>query len=115
MPNNFIIQGFQNLQNVNPDDMNAFYNDKDNKLDAYFPNSLYGSICSGIGTINNNFGQASCNIFNIQKGIIRFPDAPYNPNASLGNIKVFANIDAQTVTFTMPSQVGQYYANSNIY
>lgn len=101
MTTTFDIQQFQTNQIVTATQMNAFYQDKDQKLTAYFP--ITPSICSGA-----NFTVAA-NALTITAGVIRFVDQP-NVNSGGNNQATFANLAAGTTTITVPSGASpQYY------
>ena len=96
----FITQVFENLQNVNSDNMNTFYLDKDEKLTSYFIN--VPCICSGIGNDYNDFGQSgSTNVFTFASGVIRFADQVTVLSSEV--VSTFATYTGSTVTVTASS------------
>jgi hypothetical protein len=91
--NDFNIQDFRNLENVNQDNVNNLSSDKDMRLAAYMDNYntsnttrastsvQVGSICSGVGSIATmgylpaRFGQSGNTLtFTLYPGAIRFLD-----------------------------------------
>lgn len=96
----FITQIYQNLQNVNKDNMNLFYDDKDQKLTGYF--NQVPCIASGVGNITTKFGQiGTTNQFAFTNGAIRFTDQPTPLGSSVETI--FTQLTGSTVTVTAPS------------
>jgi len=96
----FITQIYQNLQNVNRDNMNLFYDDKDQKLTGYF--NQVPCIANGVGNLSNNFGQiGTTNQFAFTDGVIRFANQPTPLNSSIET--AFANLIGSTVTVTASS------------
>lgn len=103
----FIIQNFRNLQNVNGQTMNILYANFTAQLSAMFP--IQSAICSGIGSLLNNFGQSgTTNTFNFIDGVFRFPDQTI---LSLNNTiePVFVSYNAQIVDITTPSPNNTIY------
>jgi hypothetical protein len=101
-----IVQNFENLQNVNADNMNLFYKEKDQFVESFFNN--VPCICSGIGTIINSFGQVgTTNQFNLLDGFVRAVDQQLFPSAT--NQTMFAEVSANSYTITVPSDSTQYY------
>lgn len=94
----FTIQVFKNLQNVNAQNMNLFYQGKDMEIFDFFP--LQPSIMSGIGNTNNNYNQiGTTNQFNFTDGALRFADQP-NPlsgSVSYATAAVFSTAGIQTI------------------
>lgn len=69
----FTIQVFENLQNVNAQNMNLFYQGKDLEIFDFFP--LQPSIMNGIGGTYDSFGQiGTTNDFSFNDGALRFAD-----------------------------------------
>lgn len=96
----FTTQIYQNLQNVNKDNMNLFYDDKDQKLSGYF--NQVPCIASGVGNITANFGQiGTTNQFVFTNGVIRFSDQATPLGSSIETI--FTDLTGSTVTVTASS------------
>jgi len=108
MTPNFITQVFQNLQNVNSDNMNQFYIDKDSKLTAFF--NKVPCICSGIGNIQNKYNQINTsNVFAFTAGVIRFKDQPTPLSTNIETTLATYNPTAN-ITITCPNgSTTQYY------
>jgi hypothetical protein len=107
-----LIQNYKSLENVNPDSMNNFYLNKDQKVTAYFPDAP--AICSGIGDPSNSFGQiGTTNQFNFLAGEFRFVDQANSISASaLMNTTV--DYPATTVTVSTPAGPPQYYIAAQV-
>jgi hypothetical protein len=106
MASDIIFQEFKNTQNVNADNMNTFYVNKDQQLTGYFPDAP--AICSGIGTMADNYQQVgTSNDFTFNKGQFRFADQP-NP-LNVNNSITFAEYAGANLTITIGSGSGQQY------
>lgn len=104
---NFTIQTYQNLQNVNADNMNTFYQGKDAEVVGYFP--INPSICSGVGGTYNNYGQeGTSNVFNFANGILRFIDQPTDLSGAT-NYQIFVNYTGTSPTIAIGSGGGTQY------
>ncbi len=103
----FTTQVFENLQNVNQNNMNLFYQDKDEKLTGYF--NQVPCICSGIGDIQTNFGQATTtNVFTFLDGTLRFADQETVLSDEV--VATFASLTGSAVTVAASaSPPGQQY------
>jgi hypothetical protein len=127
----FTNEHFQTQQNVNPDNMNTFYQGKDQRIAGYFSNynqidssntNQVGSICNGVGVINptyvlaSNFGQSGTSkTFVLAKGIIRFIDQDLTyPATGSGTVDilqaVYANYAGGSITLdALPTNDGTKY------
>lgn len=104
-----IFQRYQNLQNVNADNMNTFYQGKTSELIGYFPYNP--AICSGIGYSSNNYGQVgTSNTFNFADGLFRFVDQPLPLPDPTDNFQVFAEFEADILVIALGVSPGDQYA-----
>lgn len=103
--NSFIIQDFANLQNVNAENMNTFYQNIDQKISAYFPNApllLNGIKITQTGTTN---------VFSFTSGQIRFVDqvnldSGATVQMTIANVPTITNL---TITVGGSGSTPQYY------
>lgn len=127
----FTSEAFQTQQNVNPDNMNEFYLNKDQKISGYFNNynlldstnaTQVGCICNGIGVIistpilDDNFGQSgTTKVFDLKGGVLRFLDQTVEyPETGSGTFPivqaVYATYADDTITLgTLPANDGTKY------
>ncbi len=108
------IQVFQNLENVNANNMNLFYQTTNELVAAFFINSP--CIMNGIGNIANNYGQSGTSAtFTFANGAVRFPDQP-NVHSGVINYLTwapYASGTSQTLT-GITSGGGTFYCVAHL-
>ena len=98
------IEDWQNLENVNKNNMQANTYSLSKLISYYFPESP--CVCSGMGTVVGGYGQVgTTNVFDIELGKLRFP------NQLLGttpDVLIFSESAAESVTIAGVSATAKY-------
>jgi len=103
--NDFTIQDFENLQNVNADNMNLFYQNVDQKISAYFP--IQPGIINGVEITQTG----TSNSFSINFGQMRFLDQTNVDSSGISQMTLanIPDVTSMTITVGGTGSSPQYY------
>ena len=100
----YILNDWQNLENVNYNNLQNNTFNLSKLISYYFPK--VPAICNGLGTVSNKFGQVgTSNVFNIASGAIRLVNRKIGTTPSA---LTFSEVASNSMTITGVSTLEKY-------